>query len=98
MNKIYISDFITQLNYNNIVLYIENVNYEDLRNKLTESCINHIYRLDEAIENKSYIIYIENCDVQNLDDDSYTIYDLLEEGYNILQLQQDDIGFYYNIQ
>ena len=57
--------------------------------------VNKTYRLEYAItdsdpERRNYI-YVENCDLQNLD---YPIHEYIEDGYDVYVLYEDD-GKYY---
>jgi hypothetical protein len=91
-NRIYIKDFCEDLNYKKIILYIGNVDSEKLAKRLEKDLINKIYRLDYAINDdripgRQNFIYIENCDLQNLD---YPVHEYIaEEEYNVYVLWED---------
>lgn len=94
-NKIYINDFCEDLNYQGIILYIGLVDSNKLLEALERDKVSHCHRFsfatsdnDPAMKN---FIYIENCDLQNLD---YPIYEYMEDGYDVYCLYEDDKGFY----
>jgi hypothetical protein len=82
MERIYINNFCEDLNYQRVVLYIGNVNYDNLKKALSECYVNKLWRLDNA-----RFIYIENCDLQDL---SYPITECIEEGYDVYILHEDE--------
>lgn len=89
--RIYIEDFCDDLNYHGVILYIGNVNRTRLQAALEESHINKMWRLifalsDEDPSRKNFI-YIENCDLQNLD---YPVHEYFEEGYDVYILYEDE--------
>ena len=93
--RIYINDFCEDLNYEGVILYIGGVNSSRLLEALELSEVNKTYRLEYAItdsdpERRNYI-YVENCDLQNLD---YPIHEYIEDGYDVYVLYEDD-GKYY---
>lgn len=94
-NRIYIDDFVEDLNYQGVILYIGNVDANALREVLTRDNVNKMYRFDQILndENPAYknFMYIENCDLQNLD---FPVYDYMEDGYDIYVLYVD-AGRYY---
>ena len=93
--KIYIKDFCEDLNYQGVILYIGNVEHTNLRKALEKDKVNKLHRLLFATSNNQPslrdFIYIENCDLQNLD---YPIYEYLEDGYDVHVLHEDPKGFY----
>lgn len=98
MNKrIYIEDFCEDLNYQGVIIYIGKVDRARLRKTLDEDKISKLWRLEFATSNNDPsmrdFIYVENCDLQNLD---YPIYEYLEDGYDIYVLHEDPEGFYIN--
>lgn len=94
MKKIYIKDFCEDLNYRQVILYIDpEVNITRLRNKLKNDNVNHLYAFDWVITNR--LFYIENCDLQYCSfDANFGLINLLDEGFSILHLKADEIGFY----
>ena len=92
---VYIEDFCEDLNYQGIILYIGKVDCARLRKTLGKDKINKLWRLEFATSNNDPsmrdFIYVENCDLQNLD---YPIYEYLEDGYDIYVLHEDPKGFY----
>lgn len=94
--QIYINDFCEDLNYTGVILYIGNVDATKLREALEKSHINKMWRLPFALIDqdpcKKNFIYIENCDLQNLD---YPIHEYFEEGYDVYVLHEDASGGYY---
>lgn len=101
-NRIYIDDFCEDLNYQGIILYIsENVNVEHLRETLNVSHVNKIYRLEYALNKKDpamkNFIYVENCDLQDLD---FPVYEYVNgeyddyASYDIYTLYEDAGKFY----
>lgn len=93
--RIYINDFCENLNYRGIILYIGNVNPDNLRKALERDAVNKLWRFDSALTvddlSKKNFIYIENCDLQNLD---YPIHEYVDD-YDICALHEDDVGKYY---
>ena len=94
-NRIYIDNFCEDLNYKNIILYIGEVNSSRLLEAFERDLINKCYRLDYAltdrVASRRNFIYIENCDLQNLD---YPLHEYMQEGYNVYILHED-AGKYY---
>lgn len=93
--RIYIKDFCEDLNYQGVILYIGNVDHDRLRKALEKDVVNKLYRLDFAASNDDPsmrdFIYVENCDLQNLD---YPIQEYFEDGYDVYVLHEDTAGFY----
>ena len=97
--KIYINDFVEDLNYRKIILYIGNIDSDRLHEKLKKDNLGHLYRFDYCKENK--LMFVENCDLQDVN--TSELYDygdsllyLTEEGYSILPLYFDaGVGRYY---
>lgn len=87
-NRIYIEDFVEDLNYRKIILYIGDVGYDALLKKLKRDNMNKCYRLEYATTKEDAslrnYIYVENCDLQDLccpvteyiSDEGYTVYSL----------------------
>lgn len=95
MKRVYIHDFIDDLNYHAIVLYVDpEVNLDELLFKLTLDSVSHLYRFDCVRENR--LFYIENCDLQDvtINSDWNELLDLISEGHSILHLKKDISGFY----
>lgn len=94
-SKIYINDFCEDLNYQGIILYTGSIDSNKLLEALKRDNVNHCYRFSFATSNDNpsmkNFIYIENCDLQNLD---YPIYEYMEDGYDVYCLYEDDKGFY----
>lgn len=95
MERIYIHDFIDDLNYRAVVLYVDSeVNLDGLLSKLEKDLVSHLYRFDSVKENR--LFYIENCDLQDvtINSNRNELLELLDEGYSILHLKRDISGFY----
>lgn len=95
-DRIYIDNFCEDLNYKKIILYIGGVNYSKLLKKLEKDYVNKLYRLEYATTNsnpaRKDFIYIENCDLQDLD---YPVHEfVIDEGYHVYVLHED-AGKYY---
>lgn len=98
-SKFYINDFCEDLNHTNIILYIGNVDIEELRKMLDADDVNKLYRLDYATQDedpsKKDFIYISNCDLQNLD---FPVYEYVkDEGYVVCPLHQESNCYYLDI-
>ena len=93
--RLYIKDFCEDLNYQGVILYIGNVDRDRLRKTLEKDKVGHLYRLVFATSNNDPsmrdFIYVENCDLQNLD---YPIHEYFEDGYDVYVLYEDSAGFY----
>lgn len=95
MERIYIRDFINDLNYNAVVVYVDsNKILDELYLKLREDSVNHLYRFESVRKNK--LFYIENCDLQDvtINSDWNELFELIENGYSIVHLMMDISGFY----
>lgn len=91
--KFYINDFVEDLNYHNIILYIGNVDTDKLLEQLENDYVNHLNRFGAVLEND--LMLIENCDLQEVDTLDLTEYGnsllyLLKEGYVIYSLKFDE--------
>ena len=91
--KIYIDDFVEDLNYRKVILYIGNVEPSDLHSKLEKDQMNHTNRIDSVLENN--LMFIENCDLQDVDTDygdelGNSLLYLISEGYTVYPLQYDE--------
>lgn len=93
--RIYINDFCEDLNYRGVILYIGNVDSAALLEALKRDRVNKLWRLDYALkavkDGCKNFIYVENCDLQNLD---YPIHEYFEEGYDVYVLHEDAGKFY----
>lgn len=93
--RIYIEDFCEDLNYQGVILYIGNVDRTRIHKALEKDKVNKLWRLDFATSctdpSMKDFIYVENCDLQNLD---YPIYEYFEDGYDVHVLYEDPKGFY----
>ena len=58
--KIYIDDFVEDLNYRRVILYIGNVDTSKLYSKMCEDRVNHMNRFDGVLYNK--LMFVENED------------------------------------
>ena len=90
--KIYIDDFVEDLNYRKVILYIGDVEPADLHSKLEKDQMNHTNRIDSVLENN--LMFIENCDLQDVDTDygdelGNSLLYLISEGYTVYPLQYD---------
>lgn len=91
--KKYIKDFVEDLNYQGIILYIsDSVNLTKLKDKMINDNMGHMYRFDYILDD--HLFYVENCDLQPLDDISEVMEKMFEERYSFLQLNEDSEGFY----
>lgn len=97
MKRVYIEDFVEDLNYQNIILYIGNVDVDQLLERLKKDLVNHLYYFENVLANR--LMFIENCDLQLVNTDNLTDYGnsllaLLEQGCRIYPLYFDE-GKYY---
>ena len=83
--KIYIEDFVEDLNYRKVILSIGGVNSEKLYSKLKQDDAGHLNRFSACLENK--LMFIENCDLQDVDTDhgdefgNSLLYRIVDEGF-----------------
>lgn len=97
--KLYIDDFVEDLNYRKVILYIGNVDSDSLRSKMTSDYVNHMNRFDGVLHNK--LMFVENCDLQDVDTDhgdefGNSLLYLIEDGYVIYTLQYEtESGRYF---
>lgn len=89
-----IKDFVEDLNYKNVILYIGDCNLDDLRDKMTHDYMGHLYRLD-YLNDDCNLFFVENCDLNIVEDDE--IKDFIVEGYTITPLQYDNGEYYYKV-
>ena len=96
MSKIYIEDFCENLNYQGIILYIgEEIDLDKLYEKLCSDHINHMYRYEAVRDNR--LFYVENCDLQDINDLD-ELFELLDDEQTcVLRLNKDADGYYLNI-
>lgn len=92
--KIYIDDFVEDLNYRRVILYIESVDVDKLYSKMCEDRVNHMNRFDGVLYNK--LMFVENCDLQDVDTDHWDEYGnsliyLLSAGYVVYPLWYDAV-------
>ena len=90
--KCYIDDFVEDLNYRQVILYIGNVDLDNLRSKMESDNMNHMNRLATVTAN--HLMYVENCDLQDVDtwhgdDFGNSLLYLMEEGYAVYPLQYE---------
>lgn len=89
--KRYIDDFVEDLNYRKVILYIGNLDSDSLRSKMESDNMGHTNRL----------MYVENCDLQDVDTwhgDEFgnSLLYLMEEGYAVYPLQYEpESGKYF---
>lgn len=97
--KLYIDDFVEDLNYRKVILYIGNVDSDSLRSKMSSDYVNHMNRFDGVLHNK--LMFVENCDLQDVDTDhgdefGNSLLYLIEDGYVIYTLQYEaESGRYF---
>lgn len=95
MNKVYIKDFCEDLNYREVVLFVDSeIDLDDLYGRLKRDNLSHLYRFESVRENR--LFYIENCDLQDvtINPGWNELLELVENDYSILQLKKDHDGFY----
>lgn len=90
--KRYIDDFVEDLNYRQVILYIGNVDLDNLRSKMESDNMGHMNRLATVTAN--HLMYVENCDLQDVDtwhgdDFGNSLLYLMEEGYAVYPLQYE---------
>lgn len=98
MSKFYVNDFVEDLNYKNVVLYVDDtVDLDALHDKMVSDNMNHMYHFDVIREDR--LFYVENCDLEDvvLASSWNQLRDLIEDEYTIVQLKQDDGGFYIEL-
>ena len=91
--KIYIDNFVEDLNYRKVILYIGDVDPDTRRPRMDKDYVNHINRFDSVLENN--LMFIENCDLQDVDTDygdelGNSLLYLISEGYTVYPLQYDE--------
>lgn len=90
--KCYIDDFVEDLNYRQVILYIGNIDLDNLRSKMKSDNMGHMNRLATVTAN--HLMYVENCDLQDVDtwhgdDFGNSLLYLMEEGYAVYPLQYE---------
>lgn len=97
--KHYIDDFVEDLNYRKIILYIGNIDSDSLHSKMESDNMSHMDRFATVMAN--HLMYVENCDLQDVDTwhrDEFgnSLLYLMEEGYAIYPLQYEpESGKYF---
>lgn len=94
--KIYIDDFVEDLNYRKVILYIGDVEPADLHLKLEKDRMNHTNRFDSVLENN--LMFVENCDLQDGDEFGNSLLYLISDGYVVYSLQYDSLAKRYFIE
>ena len=97
--KIYIDDFVEDLNYRKVILYIGDVEPADLHLKLEKDRMNHTNRFDSVLN----LMFVENCDLQDVDTkhgDEFgnSLLYLISDGYVVYSLQYDSLAKRYFIE
>lgn len=88
--KIYIDDFVEDLNYSGAILYVGNINSAKLLSKLKEDTLNKTYRFKAVLESNK-LFRVENCDLQDMSE-CKTLEDILEyleDGQTIYSLRYE---------
>lgn len=97
--KIYINDFVEDLNYRKVILYIGDIDPDTLRSKMERDLVNHMSRFDGVLENK--LMFVENCDLQDVDTEhgdefGNSLLYLITDGYVVYPLQYEfETGRYF---
>lgn len=88
--KIYIDDFVEDLNYRGVILYVGNIDPAKLLNKLKEDNLNKTYRFKTVLESNK-LFYVENCDLQGVSEHETlkNILEYLEDGQVIYPLRYE---------
>lgn len=99
--KIYIDDFCEDLNYRKVILYIGEVNPEDLRSKMMNDYVNHMNRFNGVLTNN--LMFVENCDLQDVDtehgdDFGNSLLYLISESYIVYPLRYENSTRRYYIE
>ena len=98
--KIYIDDFVEDLNYRKVILYIGNIESANLHLKLGKDHMNHINRFDSVLKNN--LMFVENCDLQDVDTEhgdefGNSLLYLISDGYVVYSLHYDSLAKRYFI-
>ena len=96
-----INDFVEDLNYRKVVLFIGDVDPSNLFSRLEKDNVNHINRFDSVLENN--LMFIENCDLQDVDTDhgyefGNSLMYMITDGYVIYPLRYDKTSKRYFIE
>lgn len=99
--KIYINDFVEDLNYRKVILYIGDVESANLCSKLEKDHMNHVHCFNSILENN--LMFVENCDLQDVDTrhgDEFgnSLLYLISDGYVVYSLQYDSLAKRYFIE
>ena len=99
--KIYIDDFVEDLNYRKVILYIGDIEPANLHLKLKKDCMNHLNRFDSVLENN--LMFVENCDLQDVDTEhgdefGNSLLYLISDGYVVYSLKYDSLEKRYFIE
>lgn len=98
MKNFYITDFCEDLNYRDIVLYIDSkIDLSDLLSQMAKANVGHLYRFDAVKYNRFF--YIENCDLQDviINKGYNELLEIIGEGTPILPLKKDDNGYFIEV-
>lgn len=85
-----ITDFVEDLNFQNVIIWIGNIDKDKLYERLKRDKLNKLYRFD-SVRVDNYM-YVENCDLQNL---VGKIDEYFNEGYIVYPLYWDGVNFLY---
>ena len=99
--RIYIDDFVEDLNYRKVILYIGDIECADLHLKLEKDNVNHVNRFDSVLENN--LMFVENCDLQEVDTEhgdefGNSLLYLISDGYVVYTLEYDSIAKRYYVE
>lgn len=99
--KIYIDDFVEDLNYRKVILSIFDIDLNTLYARLKKDNVSHINRFASVIYN--HLMFIENCDLQDVDTDNIyengnSLFYLIEAGYVIYPLRYDEFTERYFVE
>lgn len=99
--KIYIDNFVEDLNYRKVILYIGDIEPANLRLKLEKDYMNHVNRFDSVLKND--LMFVENCDLQDIDTEhgdefGNSLLYLIGDGYVVYSLQYDSLTKRYFIE
>lgn len=96
MSKIYIEDFCEDLNYQGCILYIDDdIDLDSLYDRLQSDMVNHLYRYE--IIRQTRMFYVENCDLQEVNDEQDLIELIADENGTVFRLKEDSNGYYLHI-
>lgn len=95
MERVYIGNFIDDLNYHAVILHVDqDIDLDDLYIRLNDDNVNHLHRFDSVRGNR--LFYIENCDLQDvtIEPTWNELLELIENEYSVLHLKKDINGYY----